>query len=74
MITILLAAWATLLHRYSNQDELLISTPMACRKYAANATQRDDAGRQNQRSNARITINLLASDLVVDAMRACLGS
>lgn len=32
MIAILLAAWATLLHRYSNQDELLISTPMACRK------------------------------------------
>ncbi|HZA11267.1 non-ribosomal peptide synthetase [Mycobacterium sp.] len=31
----LLAAWATLLHRYSGQDDLVIGSPFACRDRAA---------------------------------------
>lgn len=31
----LLAAYATLLHRYNGQDDLLIGSPFACRDYAA---------------------------------------
>jgi amino acid adenylation domain-containing protein len=31
----LLAAYATLLHRYNGQDDLLIGSPFACREYAA---------------------------------------
>ena len=31
LYTLLLAAWACVLHRYTGQDDMLIGTPMACR-------------------------------------------